>query len=714
MSSLNTKLGTITLDTDTGVATLLMKMDGKVNKLNADFGEGLLAAVAWAEEQDGLKGLVIGTGHKDFCVGADIDMLYLADDPAQMLAGVLELTRLYRKIETLPFPVVCALTGSALGGGYELALSCHHRIALNSFRVQVGLPETMIGVFPGAGGTQRLPRMIGVQASLELITAGKTLRAPKAVGPGLVDALAETPEAVHAAAVQWCLDNPRAKQPWDKSDYVYPDPQPGTLEFKQLFIGAAAFLEHKTAGVFAAPIAVMQVIQEGMGLKMDRALELEARLFTHIALGDQAKDMVRTLWYHRTAAEKLEGLPVAEEHGFTKVGILGAGMMGASLGVVTTMAGLEVVLKDVSADALEKAQAHCHQQVAKLGRRLSEADRKAALDRISFTLEDSGLAGCDLIIEAVPEKVAIKHMVTRQIEPHLAEGAIWASNTSALPITRLAEAYSDPTRFIGLHFFSPVEKMPLLEVICGDQTSDETLGRCLAFGRAIKKTHIVVNDHYAFYTSRVFGSYIIEGLQLVAEGHDPVLVETAARRQGMVVPPLKVFDEVSLTLGRSIADRDDEYANPDTPQEGVALLLSMVDEHGRHGKAAGAGFYEYGDKRRIWPGLRELTPDAPALTGLAHIGERLMLAQVNQVAWSLELGILRNKRDAEVGAIFGIGFAPNTGGPLAWMDRYGIANVVARLDEFAANHGGRFAPPPLLRKMAEQGERFFPLDALPG
>ena len=711
--ALETKLGTIALDADTGVATLLMKMDGKVNKLNADFGEGLLAAVEWAQAQDGIKGLVIGTGHRDFCVGADIDMLYLANDPAEMLAGVLDLTRLYRKIETLPFPVVAALTGSALGGGYELALSCHHRIALNSFRVQVGLPECMIGVFPGAGGTQRLPRMIGVQSSLEYITAGKTLRAPKAKGPGFVDALADTPEAVHAAAVQWCLDNPKAKQPWDHSDYVFPDPQPSSIEFKQLFIGAAAFLEHKTAGVFKAPIAVMQSIQEGAGLQFDRALEFEARLFTSIALGDQAKDMVRTLWYHRTAAEKLEGLPVAKEHGFKRVGILGAGMMGASLGVVSTMAGLEVVLKDIKADALEKAQAHCHKQVAKLGKRLSDADRKAALDRISFTLEDADLAGCDLIIEAVLEDVGVKHKVTQQIEPHLPGGAIWASNTSALPITKLAEAFSDPSRFIGLHFFSPVEKMPLLEVIRGEQTSDETLARCLAFGRAIKKTHIVVNDHYAFYTSRVFGSYIIEGLQLVAEGHEPVLVETAARRQGMVVPPLKVFDEVSLTLGRHIADRSDEYANPNTPKEGVALLLSMVDDHGRTGKAGGAGFYDYGDKRQIWPGLRKITPDAPALTGIDHIGERLMLAQVNQVAWALELGILQNKRDAEVGAIFGIGFGPNTGGPLAYMDRYGIPALVAKLDAFAANHGARYAPPQLLRDMAERGERFFAVDALP-
>jgi 3-hydroxyacyl-CoA dehydrogenase/enoyl-CoA hydratase/3-hydroxybutyryl-CoA epimerase len=388
-------------------------------------------------------------------------------------------------------------------------------------------------------------------------------------------------------------------------------------------------------------------------------------------------------------------------------------MMGASLGVVTTMAGVEVVLKDIKADALEKAQAHCHKQIEKLGRRLSEEDRKAALDRISFTLEDADLAGCDLIIEAVLEDVGVKHAVTKQIEPHLPPGAIWASNTSALPITKLAEAFSDPSRFIGLHFFSPVEKMPLLEVIRGEQTSDETLGRCLAFGRAIHKTHIVVNDHYAFYTSRVFGSYIIEGLQLVAEGHEPVLVETAARRQGMVVPPLKVFDEVSLTLGRHIADRTDEYADPNTPKEGVALLLSMVDDHGRTGKAGGAGFYEYGDKRRIWPGLREITPDAPAVSGIDHIGDRLMLAQVNQVAWSLELGIIQNKRDAEIGAIFGIGFGPNTGGPLAWMDRYGIPKLVEKLDEFSENHGARYAPPPLLRNMAAQGERFFPVDALP-
>jgi 3-hydroxyacyl-CoA dehydrogenase/enoyl-CoA hydratase/3-hydroxybutyryl-CoA epimerase len=706
-------LGTVEVNAETGIATLTMKMAGKVNKLNAEFGEGLLGAVDWLEAQQGIRGLVITTGHKDFCVGADIDMLYLAQDPGQMLAGVLVLTRLYRRIETLPFPVVAALTGSALGGGYELALACHHRVALSDFRVLVGLPECTIGVFPGAGGTQRLPRMIGVQAALEIITVGKTLRAPKALGPGLVDALAETPEQVLAAASAWCLENAGAKQPWDRSDFQFPDPQPSTLEFKQLFIGAAAFLQHKTSGVFKAPIAVMQVVQEGAGMAFERALELEARHFVAIALGDQAKDMVRTLWYHRTAAEKLKGLPVAQEHGFTKVGILGAGMMGASLAVVTTLAGLEVVLKDIRADALEKARSHCQKQIAKLGRRLSEPDRKAALDRITCTLQDADLSGCDLIIEAVLEDIGVKHRVTQQIEPYLAPGAIWASNTSALPITRLAEGFSDPTRFIGLHFFSPVEKMPLLEVILGDKTSDETLGRCLALGRALKKTHIVVNDHYAFYTSRVFGSYIIEGLQLVAEGHDPVLVEAAARRAGMVVPPLKVFDEISLTLGRHMADRSDEYADPNTPTEGVALLLRLVDEFGRTGKAGGGGFYDYGDKRQIWPGLRNITPQAPTLTGLEHLQDRLMLAQVNQVAWTLELGIVRNKRDAEVGALFGIGFAPQTGGPLAFMDRYGLPALVAQLDRFAVDHGARYAPPDLLRNMAERGERFFAVDAVP-
>ncbi len=709
---LKNALGTVTIDSD-GVATLTMEMAGKVNKIDATFGEGLLEAVEHVEGLTDCKGLVITTGHKDFCVGADIDMLYLATDAEAFLARVLDLTRLYRKIETLGIPVVAALTGSALGGGYELALSCHHRVALDSFRVQVGLPECMIGVFPGAGGTQRLPRMIGVQAALEYITAGKTVRAPRALKPGLVDALADSPEAVLAAARAWCLANPGAKQPWDDRGFEFPEPRPGTLDFAQLFVGAAAFLEHKTAGAFAAPKAVMQVMQEGAGMTFDRALELEARHFTAIALGDQAKDMVRTLWYHRTAAEKLEGLPVAAEHGFTRVGILGAGMMGASLGVVTSLAGLEVVLKDIRADALERAQAHCHTQIAKLGKRLSEAERKAAIDRITFTLEDRDLAGCDLVIEAVLESVDVKHMVTKQIEPHLAPGAIWASNTSALPITRLAQAHSDPARFIGLHFFSPVEKMPLLEVILGEQTSDETLGRCLAFGRAIKKTHIVVNDHYAFYTSRVFGSYIIEGLQLVAEGHDPVLIEYGARQAGMVVPPLKVFDEISLTLGRHIADRSDEYADPNTPREGVELLIRMVDEFGRTGKAGGAGFYDYGDVRRIWPGLKEITPAPPAVSGPDYLGERLLLAQVNQVAWALELGILRSKRDAEVGAIFGIGFAPGTGGPLAYMDRYGLPELVARLDDYAKALGGRFTPPPLLREMAERGERFFPVDAVP-
>jgi 3-hydroxyacyl-CoA dehydrogenase/enoyl-CoA hydratase/3-hydroxybutyryl-CoA epimerase len=699
----------ITVDGD-GVATLTMKMEGKVNKINQEFIEGLSAAVDRVAADDAVKGIILASGHKDFCAGADIDMLFRGRDAAQFVEGCRVLNAAYRKLETCGKPVVAALTGSALGGGYELALACHHRIALNSGRIMVGLPEVSLGVLPGAGGTQRLPRLLGIQTALEYLAQGKTERAPKAAKVGLIDDLADTPEELVAKAKAWIAGNPGFKQPWDRSKRMkWPEPAPDSSNGRAVFIGACAMLFKKTAGAFPAPEAIVDVVREGSQLTFDRALDLEGRAFAKLATSDTAKDILRTFWYHRTAAERCEGLPMAEDHGFKKVGILGAGMMGAGLAFVCANRGYEVVLKDINADVLERAQAHCGKQASRK-RHLSAEQQQAITDRITYTLELAPLEGCDIVIEAVVENIGVKHRVLAETEPLLAEGGVWASNTSALPITDLAKPSARPERFIGLHFFSPVEKMPLLEIIMGAQTDQDTLARCVKFARDIGKLPIVVNDGYGFYTSRVFSAYLMEGLQLVCEGHDPVLVEWAARTQGMVVPPLKVFDEVSLALGRHAFEQSKNYrSDADLQLEGTELVRVMVDEYGRKGKAHGAGFYDYEGQRRIWPKLSEVASKGrvPEETGVEYIGRRLMLAQIAQVASCLEEGILTRHRDAEVGAIFGIGFAPNTGGPLAWIDRQGVANVVAELNELAGKFGSRFTPAPVLVRMAENNERFF-------
>ena len=702
----------LSFDADTGIATLTMAMEGGVNKINETFGVGLEQAMAWALAQEGLKGIILASGHRDWCVGADIDMLFKERDAASLYERVRRLQLGYRELETCGVPVVAALTGSALGGGYELALSCHHRIALDDARIQLGLPEVSLGVIPGAGGCLRLSRMIGLQPAMEIIAAGQMglKRAPKAKGIGLVDELCDSPEALRVAAERWIAENPKGEQPWDRKGFRFPPPAPGTEGARDLMTGICAFINKRTAGAYLAPQVAARAVYEGGMVNMDRALEVEARLFVNLAVGDQCKDMIRTLWYHKNAADKHEGLPATEEQGIQKVGILGAGMMGAALGWVCAKAGYTVVLKDIKQEQVDAATAHCEKLTAKGARHLDDAGRAELLGRIKATLELSDLRGCDLIIEAVFEDINLKHRVTREVEPLMAEDAIWASNTSALPITDLAKASAHPERFIGLHFFSPVEKMPLLEIITGEQTDERTLARCLAFTRQIKKTPIVVGDSYAFYTSRVFSSYLMEAVQLLAEGHAPALIEWAARAAGMVVGPLQVFDEVTLSLVRHAMVAGKEYVG-DKPDyaPGVALLEKLVDEHGRHGRAAGKGFYDYveGKRRGFWSGLAELTPPTPEESGNDLLGQRLLLMQCVEAVRCVEEGVIKRPRDAEVGGIFGIGFAPNTGGPLSYLDRMGLDRAVELLEQFASKYGQRYTPPALLVKMATAGETFF-------
>ena len=720
------------LERATGVATLTLAMPGRANKINEAFGRGLAEALEWALGQPRLEGIVLATAHKDFCVGADIDGLYVETEPARMFAFVTELGRIFRKLETAGVPVAAALTGSALGGGYELALSCHHRVALDSPRVQVGLPEVTLGVIPGAGGTQRLPRLIGIQPALERLLAGALVRAPKAKKLGMVDDLQPTPEAVLEAARAWVLAHPKARQPWDERGFRYPGAQPDTEQGWTLFIGAAAMLFKKTSGAMRAPEVLLQAVQDGAALAFDRALEVEARLFAALAVGPQAKDMMRTMWYFRQAALKAKGLPHAADHGFRKVAVLGAGMMGAGLAFVAARKGFDVVLRDISQEQLDRGVAHCKEQAAKGMRHASEDERQTVFARIHATLDLEDVRGANLVIEAVVENDRVKHAVIAETEPLLAaapvadgsaRAPVVASNTSAIPITHLAEASKAPDRFVGMHFFSPVEKMPLIEIIAGAETSEETLGRAVAFGLALGKLPIVVNDGFGFYTSRTFAAYLLEAVELLAEGHDPVVIEWAARSAGMAVPPLQVFDEVTLGLGLKALTERETFTGEPLKSAGLDLLRALVREHDRAGRAAGRGFYDYEAGRRVglWPGLADLVraegltqqagQETGRDTGLGAVQRRLMFSQVLEAARCMDEGVLRRAADAEVGGVFGIGFSPGAGGPLAWIDRYGAARLVddlRALDEaLPGPRRGRWAPPKLLVEMAAQGHTFF-------
>ena len=695
---------TIAVDED-GVATFTLKLQGKANVIGEPFVHAITAGIAELAETEGLTGVLVESGHRDFCAGADLTSLYAERDPARVLEGVNALHAAFRGLETLGVPVVALIEGAALGGGYELALACHHRLALESPRIQVGLPEVSLGMIPGAGGTQRLPYVIGIQPALEHIAAGQPVRAPKAAKLGMLDGLASSPEDLRAQGRAWIAANPKPQQPWDQKRWTFPGGvQPGSEMARNLFVGGAAFVFKKTAGAFPAAEAALACIHEGLSLTFDRALQVEARAFAKLATSDQAKDMMRTFFFHRNAVLKHEGLPAPVPHGFRKVAVLGAGMMGAGLAFVCAKAGFDVVLKDLSEKQLDMAQAHVAKQAGKL-RHLDDVTRQALLDRVTYTLEYGPIAGTDLVIEAVPEVLGIKHFETKEVEPLLADDAVWASNTSAIPITRLAEVSVAKERFIGLHFFSPVEKMPLLEIILGADTDERTLARCLAFGDAIKKTSIVVNDGYGFFTSRFFAAYLLEGVQLVSEGHDPRLVEFAARSAGMVMPPLKVFDEVSLALGVKAFTTREQLTDEKLDLPGIDLVRQLV-KLGRNGKIVKQGFYDW-DTRSIWPGLSEYANGVPARTGVPYIQERLLLAQAAELGRCLDEGILRNVRDADIGAIFGLGFAPNSGGPVAWIDRRGVAETVRDLEQMARECGPRFLPAETFKSMASSGERFY-------
>jgi 3-hydroxyacyl-CoA dehydrogenase / enoyl-CoA hydratase / 3-hydroxybutyryl-CoA epimerase len=681
------------LDVSETICHMEMKMPGKSNKINYAFVEDLREAIDVMSAYRGIAGVILSSDHNDFCVGADLDMVLATNDPISINNLVKNLCLELRRLETCKKPVVALLTGSALGGGFEIALACHRRIALASPRFRIGLLEVSLGLIPGAGGTQRLPRLIGLQSSIEAILQAKSLDTNAALNAGFIDAIYDTRAQLLQEATIWIEKNPTYRQPWDKKPTGIPVPAPQSEEARHIFMEARALLEEKNAGAMLAPQLALRAIQEGLHLSFDKGMETENHYFLQVISGQQSKDMIRTLWLYKSSAEKQEGLPYLENARIKTVGIIGAGMMGAGLASVCANFGFNVILKDIAQKnldrALERCRLHC---------------KEAVMARIQAVLENQPLASCDLIIEAVFENLELKHQILQEVEPLLQSDTIWASNTSALPITEIAKKSLRPANIIGLHYFSPPEKMQLVEIICSKNTSEETLARSLAFSKTTRKIPIVVNDAYAFYTSRIFFAYIMEAAELVAQGYNPLLIECAAKKAGMVVAPLKVSDEVTLTLMVHAMSESEQYWGK-LESKGLLLIQKLVNL-GRTGKAAKKGFYEYDGKRQIWRGLKELVGLEAKDQDITYLQKRLMLIQCAQVAQTIELGIIKQHRDAEIGAIFGIGFAPQTGGPLAYMDNYGLKSLVNDLEIFSKTCGARYAPAPLLYKMAENHNRF--------
>ena len=707
MSAVQLQLG------DDGILVATMDLPGRpMNVVGDALMEGIAAAVARLAEP-AVKGLILTSGKADFCAGGDIDRMSKWTSAVEPYEGSMAMKRVLRQMETAGKPVVAAINGHALGGGLEIALACHARFAMDDPKLKLGQPEVKLGLLPGGGGTVRLSRLVGIQAALQICGEGNDLSPQKAQGMGLLAGLAKNRDELMAQARAWIAANPKAQQPWDAPKFRFPGGDSRAPAVAQLWSIAPSIAAQKSWGNYPAVQHIMSAIFEGGLLGFDAACEVESRYFAACVLSQESKNIIHTLWYGLNAIKKGASRPAGiAPQTVKKLGVLGAGMMGGGIAYVSAKAGIEVVLLDSTQEAAERGKAYSQgllDKAVKKGRSTAEK-RDALLAKITPTTDYAKLDGCDLVIEAVFEDRAIKADVTRKAEAVIPATATFASNTSTLPITGLATASTRPTQFIGLHFFSPVDKMPLVEIIVGKETSDETLAKGFDYVLQIGKTPIVVNDSRGFYTSRVFATYVMEGIAMLKEGVHPRSIEVAGLQAGMPMPPLALQDEVSLSLGLHVAEQTKKdlaaEGKPYTEHPGMGVIRQLC-EIGRVGKKAGKGFYDWSDgDKALWPDLVKLYPPAAQQPGQRELIDRLMFAQANEAARCVEEGVLRSATDGNIGSIFGWGFAPFHGGALRFIDAMGAEAFVARARELAAKHGPRFEPAAIVVQQAQHGGRF--------
>lgn len=707
------------------IVTVTMDMQGRsANVINEAFGKLWLEMIERLEkEKNDIAGVVLTSAKSTFFAGADIDNLYKQTD-AKLIFDMCEgLKAQLRRLEILGKPVVAALNGAALGGGLEIALACHYRIALNNPKAQFGLPEVGLGLLPGGGGIIRLTRMVGLQPALPLLTEGKRLKVKDALSNGIINELAETPEEMIAKAKAWIKANPKAINPWDDKAFKFPGGDAKNPKVASMIPIVPAMTKKKTHGNYPAVEAIIDTAVEGSVVDFDTACRIESRYFTSLAAGQVSKNMITAFWYNLNAinaggsrpknfpAESLEKDSASKKYTTKKVGVLGAGMMGAGIAYVTALSGMDVVLKDVSIEAAEKGKAYSEGLLKKSisKGKMTKEKADAILARIKTT-DKPAFEGCDLIIEAVFEDRTLKAKVTQEAEAAMLADGTFASNTSTLPITGLAVASVRPKQFIGLHFFSPVDKMPLVEIICGKETDDATLAKAFDYVLQIKKTPIVVNDSRGFYTSRVFSTYVMEGIAMLAEGQNPRVIENAGIKAGMPVGPLALSDEVSLSLMDHIRKqtiKDLEAEGKAIPTHPANEVIEKMLAQNRKGKAAGGGFYEYpqGGTKYLWEQLTELFPPKAELLQQEMI-DRMLIVQALDTVRCVEEGVLRSVADANIGSIFGWGFAPFQGGTLQYINAMGLKNVIEKAKQLEAKYGERFSVPKLLQDKADKGELF--------
>ncbi|MEU6707623.1 3-hydroxyacyl-CoA dehydrogenase NAD-binding domain-containing protein [Streptomyces wuyuanensis] len=714
---------------ETGIVTLVLDdPDQSANTMNQAFRESIAAIADRAEaEKDSIRGIVFTSAKKTFFAGGDLkDMIKVGPEHAQQAFDMgMGIKRALRRIETLGKPVVAAINGAALGGGYEIALACHHRIALDAPGSKIGLPEVTLGLLPAGGGVTRTVRLMGIaDALLKILLQGTQYSPQRALDNGLVHEVAATPEEMLAKARAFIDAHPESQQPWDVKGYRIPGGTPSNPKFAANLPAFPANLKKQLNGApFPAPRNILAAAVEGSQVDFETAQVIEARYFTELLTGQTAKNMIQAFFFDLQAVNSGANRPKGiERRKVRKVAVLGAGMMGAGIAYSCARAGIEVVLKDVNADAAERGKAYSEKLLDKaLSRgRTTEAKRAELLARITPTADPADLAGCDAVIEAVFEDPALKHKVFQEIQHVVEPDALLCSNTSTLPITLLAEGVDRPVDFIGLHFFSPVDKMPLVEIIKGERTGDEALARAFDLVRQINKTPIVVNDSRGFFTSRVIGQFINEGVAMVGEGVEPASVEQAAAQAGYPAKVLSLMDELTLTLPRRIRNETrravEEAGGAWTPHPADAVIDRLVDDFGRTGRSGGAGFYDYLDGRRagLWPGLREHFAKPGVHVPFEDMKERMLFSEALDTVRCLEEGVLTSVADANIGSIMGIGFPAWTGGVLQYINGYeggagvgnGLPGFVARARELAEAYGERFEPPALLVEKAERGEVF--------
>ncbi|UWZ33604.1 enoyl-CoA hydratase/isomerase family protein [Dactylosporangium roseum] len=695
--------GTIRYDHgEDGVVVLTLDDPSRsANTMNEAFARSLDATLDRLEaERAGITGVILTSAKKTWFAGGDLGTLgnIGGDRAAETMAAVKRVKDQLRRLETLGRPVVAAINGSALGGGLELALACHHRIVADDRRIEIGFPEVTLGVLPGGGGVVRTVRLLGIQdALLNVLLKGQRHRPAQALAAGLVHEVVPAEEIIGRARA-WIAANPDAVQPWDVKGYKIPGGTPSDPKFAANLPALPAMLRKELKGApYPAPRNILAAAVEGAQVDLATAFDIEGRYFLELATGQTAKNMIKAFFFDLQAA-KARGSSAAP---FAKVAVLGAGMMGAAIAYVCARAGMRVILKDVTVEAATKGKAYAERLVRR-GRGGPDL-----LERITPTADAADLAGADLVIEAVFEDPALKHKVFAEIENVVAPDALLCSNTSTLPITLLAEGVRRQADFVGLHFFSPVDKMPLVEVIRGRATSDDALERALGVVRQLRKTPIVVNDSRGFFTSRVIGTFTGEGLMMLAEGAPAPSIEQASLQAGYPAPVLQLIDELTLTLPRKIRQ---QYGDRWTPTPADAVLDRMIDEFGRTGRAGGAGFYDYTDGRRglLWPGLREHFARPDVRIPFEDMRERMLFAEAIESVKCLDEGVLTSVADANIGSILGIGFPGWTGGVLQYVNQYegGLPGFVARARDLAARYGARFEPPPLLLDKAARGEQF--------